>query len=72
MHSLIFDWWELKIAILALCAMWCIVGYLLCQATHKQRGIEVDRPITDNLPTPPQPVVVPDTPEELFDELRNV
>lgn len=37
-----------------------IGGWAICQVTHKQRGIEVDRPITDNLPMPPPPIVVPD------------
>jgi hypothetical protein len=37
-----------------------IGGWAVCQVTHKQRGIEVDRPITDNLPMPPPPIVVPD------------
>jgi len=37
-----------------------IGGWAFCQVTHKQRGIEVDRPITDNLPGPPPPIVVPD------------
>lgn len=42
-----------------------IAGWAVCQLTHKQRGIEVDRPITDALPMPPPPVVVPDhVPEE--------
>jgi hypothetical protein len=35
-------------------------GWAICQVTHKQRGIEVDRPVTDNLPLPPAPVIVPD------------
>jgi hypothetical protein len=37
-----------------------VAGWAICQVTHKQRGIEVDRPVTDNLPVPPPPVVVPD------------
>lgn len=35
-----------------------IGGWAICQVTHKQRGIEVDRPITDILPVPPPPIVV--------------
>lgn len=35
-----------------------IGGWAICQVTHKQRGIEVDRPVTDNLPVPPPPIVV--------------
>ena len=38
-----------------------IGGWAICQVTHKQRGIEVDRPLTDNLPLSPRPTVVPDT-----------
>jgi hypothetical protein len=40
--------------------LWAIIGFEICRATHKQRGIEVDRPVTDGLPVPPPPVVVPD------------
>jgi len=48
-----------------------IGGWAVCQVTHKQRGIEVDRPITDNLSMPPPPVVVPDhVPEEWDDEVN--
>lgn len=43
------------------CGLWALVGWELCRLTHKQRGIEVDRPVTDVLPVPPTPVVVPDT-----------
>ncbi len=63
-------YWTLVIAISLCCLLWAIVGYLLCQATHKQRGIEADRPVTDNLPVPPKPVVVPDTvPDEWTEEV---
>lgn len=42
-----------------------IAGWAICSVTHKRRGLEVDRPVTDVLPVPPPPVVVPDTvPEE--------
>lgn len=41
------------------CGLWALVGWELCRFTHKQRGIEVDRPVTDVFP--PAPVVVPDT-----------
>jgi len=44
-------------------------GWAVCQVTHKQRGIEVDRPVWDVLPMPPPPVVVPDhVPEEWEEE----
>jgi hypothetical protein len=46
-------------------------GWALCQVTHKQRGIEVDRSISDNLPLPPAPVVVPDcVPDEWTPSVR--
>lgn len=46
----------------------CLGGWAFCQVTHRQRGIEVDRPITDVLPLPPPPVVVPDhVPDEWVD-----
>lgn len=61
--------WTLVIAIIGLCLLWCIVGYELCQVTHKQRGIDVDRPVTDNLPPPPPPVIVPNTADELLAEI---
>ncbi len=52
----------------------CIaVGWSLCWATHKQRGIEVDRPVTDMLlPGPPPPIVVPDDASELTGPLEEV
>lgn len=68
LHDLIFYQWELKVAILALCAMWAVVGYLACGATHKQRGLEADRPVTDILPQPPSPVIVPDDLSSLFED----
>ena len=37
-----------------------IGGWAVCGLTHRQRGIEVDRPVTDALPLPPPPVIVPD------------
>ena len=44
-------------------------GWAICQVTHKQRGVEVDRPVTD---VPPPPVVIPDTvPEEWVEEEEN-
>lgn len=49
-------------------AMGVLAGWAICQLTHKQKGIEVDRPVTDVLPMPPPPVVVPDTvPDEWTD-----
>lgn len=46
-----------------------IGGWAICQVTHKQRGIEVDRPLTDNLPGPPPPIVVPDHVPEDWDRV---
>lgn len=59
------DWLFVFMVFLPCCGAWCLLGWELCHITHRQRGIEVDRPVTDNLPVPPQPVVVPDhVPEE--------
>ena len=64
LHSLIEFEKNIDPKILALClymlALGLIGGWAICQVTHKQRGIEVDRPLTDNLPLPPAPIVVPD------------
>ena len=46
--------------LLACCTLWCLAGFTLCSGTHRQRGIQVDRPVTDNLPLLPSPIVVPD------------
>ena len=63
--------WPFAIMLLACCTLWCFAGFTLCWGTHRQRGIEVDRPVTDNLPLLPTPIVVPDhVPDEwLTDEL---
>jgi hypothetical protein len=63
------DWWFVFM-FLPCCIMWCLAGFALCWGTHRQRGIEVDRPVTDNLPLLPSPIVVPDhVPDEwLIDE----
>lgn len=45
-----------------------VVGFLVCEATHKRRGLESDRPATDVLPLPPAPVIVPETADELIDD----
>jgi len=37
-----------------------VAGVAFCHVTHRQRGIEVDRPLSDNLPIPPAPIIVPD------------
>jgi hypothetical protein len=55
------DWFFVLCVLLPTWILWALMGYALCWGTHKQRGIEVDRPITDNLPRPPAPIVVPDT-----------
>jgi hypothetical protein len=49
-----------------------IGGWAVCQVTHKQRGIEVDRPLTDNIPVPPPPIIVPDhVPDDLLQEVKD-
>ncbi len=52
--------WPFAFMLLACCTLWCLAGFTLCWGTHRQRGIEVDRPVTDNLPLLPSPIVVPD------------
>jgi len=63
------DWWFVFM-FLPCCIRWGLAGFALCWGTHRQRGIEVDRPVTDNLPLLPSPIVVPDhVPDEwLIDE----
>ena len=62
--------WLFVVTFLSCCTLWCLAGFALCWGTHRQRGIEVDRPVTDNLPLLPGPIVVPDhVPDEwLVDE----
>jgi hypothetical protein len=64
------DWLFVSMVFLPCCILWCLMGFALCWGTHRQRGIEVDRPVTDNLPLLPSPIVVPDhVPDEwLVDE----
>jgi hypothetical protein len=55
--------------LLVLVLMSGLAGWAICQVTHRQRGIEVDRPVTDVLPMPPPPVAVPDhVPEDWTSE----
>jgi hypothetical protein len=54
------DWLFVTMVFLPCCILWCLMGFALCWGTHRQRGIEVDRPVTDNLPLLPSPIVVPD------------
>lgn len=44
------DWVFVLMVLLPCCALWALVGFELCRVTHKQRGIDVDRPVTDNIP----------------------
>lgn len=46
--------------VVVMAGTWTWAGIEICRITHKQRGIEVDRPVTDVLPLPPPPVIVPD------------
>jgi hypothetical protein len=63
--------WLFALMLMSCCILWCLAGFTLCWGTHRQRGIEVDRPITDNLPLPPAPIVVPDhVPDEWIVEER--
>jgi len=41
------------VAVVLSSALWALVGFELCRVTHKQRGLEVDRPVTDALPPLP-------------------
>lgn len=54
------DWLFVFMVFLPCCILWAVMGFEICRVTHRRRGLEVDRPITDNLPLPPPPVVVPD------------
>lgn len=54
------DWTFVLLVLLPFGVVWACLGFEICHVTHRQRGIEVDRPVTDNLPIPPPPVVVPD------------
>lgn len=47
-----------------------IAGWAVCQLSHRQRGLEVDRiGPSDFLPMPPAPVIVPDhVPQEWEEE----
>lgn len=50
-------------------ALWGWAGFEICQATHKQRGLESD-PLSHVLPPLPPDVVVPDTPKDLEESNR--
>lgn len=34
-----------------LCALWAVVGFNICKARHRQRGIEVDDRVPDFVPS---------------------
>jgi len=78
------DWWRAFLEFESFADVWLdalvimtvllggLAGWAVCQLTHRQRGIEVDRPVTDVLPLPPPPVVVPDTVPEDWMEPEEV